>query len=152
MVFHWSLSDSKSLQVSRTLLSILAVLNNIVVWLVSTRPLISKSSSPFNNPLVTVPKAPITISIIVSFIFIINGFWTIAFIFIIISLTFRPIYPPAFFRCLSNSGTFTEFRITPFIEFTKVACSDCVSHNRVQVVVFLYCSSPAVRIEPATSR
>ena len=29
MVFHWSLSDSKSPQVSRTLLSILAVLNNV---------------------------------------------------------------------------------------------------------------------------
>ena len=29
MVFHWSLSDSKSPQVSRTLLSFLAVLNNV---------------------------------------------------------------------------------------------------------------------------
>ena len=38
MIFHWSLSDSKSPQVSRTLLSILAVLNNAVVRLVSTRP------------------------------------------------------------------------------------------------------------------
>ena len=57
MVFHWSLSDSKSPQVSRILLSILAVLNNAVVWMVSTRPPTSKSSSPFNNPLVTVPKA-----------------------------------------------------------------------------------------------
>ena len=47
MVFHWSLSDSKSPQVSRTLLSILAVLNNAVVWMVSTRPPTSKSSSPF---------------------------------------------------------------------------------------------------------
>ena len=69
MVFHWSLSGSKSLQVSWTLLSILAVLNNVVVWIVSTRPLISKSSSPFNNPLVTVPKAQITIGIIVTFMF-----------------------------------------------------------------------------------
>ena len=50
MVFHWSLSDSKSLQVSRTLLSILAVLKNAVVWMVSTRPPTSKSSSPFSNP------------------------------------------------------------------------------------------------------
>ena len=38
MVFHWSLSDSKSSQVCRTLLSILAVINNFVVWMVSTRP------------------------------------------------------------------------------------------------------------------
>ena len=69
MVFHWRLSDSKSPQVSRTLLSILAVLNYAVVWMVSTRPSISEPSSPFCNPLVTVPKAPITIGIIVTFIF-----------------------------------------------------------------------------------
>ena len=69
MVFHWSLSDSKSPQVSRTLLSILAVLNNAVVWMVSTRPPTSKSSSPFSNSLVTVPNAPITIGIIVTCMF-----------------------------------------------------------------------------------
>ena len=69
MVFHWCLSDHKSPQVSRTLLSILAVLNNIVVWTVSTRPPTSKSSSPFSNPLVTVPNTPITIGIIVTFMF-----------------------------------------------------------------------------------
>ena len=69
MVSHWSLSDSMFPQVSRTLLSILAVLNNLIVWMVSIRPLTSKSSSPFNNHLGTVPKAPITISTIVTFIF-----------------------------------------------------------------------------------
>ena len=69
MVFHWRLSDSKSPQVSRTLLSILAVFNCAVVWMVSTRPPTSKSSRPFNNPLVTVPKAPITIGITVTFMF-----------------------------------------------------------------------------------
>ena len=57
MVFHWSQSDSKSPQVSRTLLSILAVLNNAVVWMVSTRPPTYKSSRLFNNPLVTIPNA-----------------------------------------------------------------------------------------------
>ena len=67
MVFHKSLSDSKSTQVYRTIFNFLAVLNNAVVWMVSTRPLTFKSSSPFNNPLATVPKAPITIGIIVTF-------------------------------------------------------------------------------------
>ena len=62
MVFHWSLSDSKFPQVSRTLLSILAVRNNVVVQMVSTRPPASKSSMPFNNPLVTIPNKPITIN------------------------------------------------------------------------------------------
>ena len=66
MVFHWSLSDSKSPQVTRALLSILAVLNNVVVWMISTRPPTSKSSSHFSNPLDTVPNAPITINIIVT--------------------------------------------------------------------------------------
>ena len=37
MVFHRTLSDSKSPQVFRTLLSILAVLKNTVVWMVSYR-------------------------------------------------------------------------------------------------------------------
>ena len=69
MVFHWRLSDSKSPQVSRTLHSILAVFNYAVVWRVSTRLPTSKSSRPFNNPLVTVPKAPITIGIIVTCMF-----------------------------------------------------------------------------------
>ena len=69
MVFHWSLSDSKSPQVSRTRLSIVAVLSNTVVSIVSTRPLTSKSFSPSNNPLFTVPNAPITIGTIVTFKF-----------------------------------------------------------------------------------
>ena len=66
-VFHWSLSDIKSPQVSRALLSILAVLNKAVVSIVSTRPPTSKSSNLFNNPLVTVPKALFAICIIVTF-------------------------------------------------------------------------------------
>ena len=43
------LRDSKSPQVSRTLLSIVVNLNNAVVWTVFTWPLISKFSSPFAN-------------------------------------------------------------------------------------------------------
>ena len=69
MVFHWSLSDSKFPQVSRTRLRILAVLSNAVIWIVSTHSLTSKSSRPFSNPLVIVPKAPITVGTIVTFMF-----------------------------------------------------------------------------------
>ena len=69
MVSHWSLRDNTSPKVSMTLLSILANLNNAVVWMSSTRPVISKTSSPSINPLVTVPKAPIIIEIIVTFMF-----------------------------------------------------------------------------------
>ena len=67
MVFHWSLSYNKSPQVSRNLLSILADLNNTVVWMVSPHPFISKASSLRTNPLVTAPRALITIGIIVTF-------------------------------------------------------------------------------------
>ena len=69
MVFYWSLSDSKSPQVSRTRLRILTFLSNAVVWIVSTRPPTSKFSRPFNNPLVIVPNAPITIGTIVTLMF-----------------------------------------------------------------------------------
>ena len=61
MVIHWSLCDIKSLQVSWTLLCFLVDLNNAVVWMVFIRPVFFKSSSPFNNPSMTVPRAPITI-------------------------------------------------------------------------------------------
>ena len=69
MVFLWSLSDSKSPHVSRTRLRILAVLSNVVIWIVSTRSPTSKSYWPFNNPFVIVPKAPITIGTTVTFMF-----------------------------------------------------------------------------------
>ena len=49
MFSHGSFSDSKSPQVTRTLLNILAHLKNAIVSMVSTRPLIFKSSSLFNK-------------------------------------------------------------------------------------------------------
>ena len=47
--------------------------------------------------------------------FIIKGFRTIVFIFIVIPTTFRPICPLAFFRYLSNSGTFRNFELHPLL-------------------------------------
>ena len=67
ITFHWSLRDSKSAQVSRTLSSILAALNNLLVRMFSLHPLISKYSSSSNKPLVNVPKALTTVGIIVTF-------------------------------------------------------------------------------------
>ena len=49
--------------VSWTLLSILTNLNNTVVWMFSTRPLISKSSSHRTQPLVTPPTASIILGV-----------------------------------------------------------------------------------------
>ena len=69
MVFHWSLSDNKSPQFSRTVHKILTDLNNAVVWMVSTRLFIFKLSNPFVYPSVTVPRVPLTIDITVNFTF-----------------------------------------------------------------------------------
>ena len=69
MVFHWSLSDSKYPQVSRNHLSILANLGNTVVWMASTHPSIFNSSSILTKPSRTVPGTPITIGIIITFMF-----------------------------------------------------------------------------------
>ena len=65
MVFHWGLSDSKSSQVTRTLLSILANLNNVVVLVVSIRPPTFNSSKAFG----TVSNAPVSIRITVILMF-----------------------------------------------------------------------------------
>ena len=75
MFFHWSLSDSKSPRVSKTLLRIWADLNNPVVWMVSIRPSIFNSSSSLSKPLVTVPDDPITIGIPVTLMF--HGFFLV---------------------------------------------------------------------------
>ena len=69
MVSLWSLSDSKSPQVSKTLFSILADRNKAVDRMVSTRSLVFKSSSPRINSSVTVQRALITIGIIVTIMF-----------------------------------------------------------------------------------
>ena len=62
-------SDSKSSQVSRTLLNILNDLNDAVVCIVSTRVIIFKSSSSCIDPLLTVPRAPIKTAFTVTFMF-----------------------------------------------------------------------------------
>ena len=67
VAFHWS--DSKSPQLSRTLLSILADLNKVVVWMVFILPLISNSFSPFSEPLGTDTSTPTLTGITVTFIF-----------------------------------------------------------------------------------
>ena len=69
MVFHWSLSDSKSRQISRTHLSIQADLINAAVCMVSARPSISISSSFLTKPFGIVPSSLITISITITFMF-----------------------------------------------------------------------------------
>ena len=69
MVYHRNLSDSKSHQISRTLLSILADLNNAVVWMILILTLIFNSSSSLSKSLGIVLSALATIGVIVIFMF-----------------------------------------------------------------------------------
>ena len=66
MVFHWKLIDNKSSKVSRALVSILADLNNAVVWIISILPLILRPSSLSSNPFWTVWRVPRIIAITVT--------------------------------------------------------------------------------------
>ena len=148
MVFHWSLSDSKSPQVSRTLLSILAVLSNAVIWIVSTRPPTCKSSRPFNNPYVIVPKAPITIGIFVTFMFhrFINSlarsrylsFFSRSFSFILWSAgaAKSTILQILFFLLIIRFGLLAEIRWSVCI--SKSYRSLCVSFSRTDAGLCIY--------------
>ena len=76
--------------------------------MVSTRLPTSKSSRHFNNPLVTVPKAPITIGIIVTFIF--HSLFIIIIIIIIINIIIIIIITPLeFFTSVLADGFSLEF-------------------------------------------
>ena len=148
MVFHWSLSDSKSPQVSRTRLGILTVLSNAVVWIVSNRPPNSKSSRPFNNPLVIVPKAPITIGTIVTFMFhsFFNSlarstylsFFSLSFTFILWSAgTAKPTILQILFFLLIRSGL--PAGIWWSVCMSKSHRSLCVSFSRTgSIIIIIY--------------
>ena len=127
MVFYESLRGSKSSQVSRTLLSILANPNNAVVWIVSTRPFVSKSSNPCTNLLVTVLSTPITIGITV--ILMLHSFFSVLQQRLGTNLTFHILsillwglpeeQRPQFGRF---SFSFHLFIFSPFFNITRSAC------------------------------
>ena len=131
MIFYRSLSDSKSPQVSRALLSILADFNYSILWTVSTRPVISKSSRPGTYPLVTVPRTSITIGIIVTFMFhrFFNSLARSRYIFL---------FSYSFSFTLWSSGTAksTILRVLPFLliitrsgRLTEIRWSVCTSKS-----------------------
>ena len=115
MVFHWNLSDSKSPQVSRTLLIILADLNNAIIKMLSTPPLTYKSSSPFINPLMTVPKVQMTIGIIITFMFH-NSFQfpTKVQVLILLFIFFQ------FYSVVSQDSKVHNFASSFFLDYYKV--------------------------------
>ena len=121
---HWRLGDSKSLQVSRTLLSILADLNNAVIWMISSCRLISKSPSRGTNPLVTIPRAPITIGITVTLVF--HSFFSsvarskfLSFF----SLSFK-------FTLWSDWTAKSKIRQVLFFVYYHDVCQSCISKSK----------------------
>ena len=111
MIFHWSLSYRKSPQVFMTLFSNPSDLNNAVVWMVSTRPLISKFSSPCTNSLVNVRRAPIIIGMNV----------------------------PQFFQLPSKVELL--ILLFTFFQFYSVVSWDCKVHNFSRSFFFFCCCS-----------
>ena len=86
VVIHRSLNVCKSPQVSRTFHSILTDLNNAVDWMVLILPPVSNSSSLSSKFFRTIPSAPTTISITVTFTYYI--FFLILWLSLIICLPF----------------------------------------------------------------
>ena len=82
-------------------------------------------------------------------ILIIKGFSIIVFIFIVISTTFRPIYPPAFFRWCRIRGPSRNFETTSFIEPTGIACFDSVNHKSVKYSCIVTHLQSGLNLQPA---
>ena len=144
MVSHWSLSDNKTPQVSR----ILADLNNAVVWIVSTRPFISKFSSLFTKPLMTVSRAPTTIGINLTFMFHsffhslpksrYLSFFSLSYNFTLWSAGAAkfPIRQVLFFLLIISSDRLAEIRWSVCI--SKSQRSLCVSFSRRDAELCIY--------------
>ena len=128
MVFHWSLSDSKYPQVSETLLSILANLSSAVIWMVSTRVLISNSSSPFTNPLVTILSILITVGITITFIF--HSFFSSLARFRYLSL-----FLPSFIFTLGSAGMAKSTIQQVLCFLLTIAKSGCLGEIRWSIFI-----------------
>ena len=84
--------------ISWILLRIRADLHEAAVYIVSTRPLIFKSSSPSTNPLVTVMSAPITNGITVTFKFL-------SFFSSLVSSRYSSLFSLSFNLTMRSTGT-----------------------------------------------
>ena len=141
----WRLS--KSPEVSRTLHSILVILNNAVVWMVFTCSPTSKSSIPYNNPL---PKAPIKIGIIATFMFHSFSHFPSKVEVLIVLFTFFQCYSViswnsrvhnfaiSLFFCWLSWGLDIWLRLSDPFYTSKSHRSLCTSFSRRGVVLSIY--------------
>ena len=148
VVFQWNMSDSKSPPLSKSLLNILADLNNAAVGMVSIFLLISNSSSLLSNYLGTVPNAPTNTDIPVTLM--IHSFFcsqarskymaifSLSFIFTLWSIgttksTWRPVLFSLLLLITTKSCFVTEIRC--FVCITKSQRILCISLSRMEVPV-----------------
>ena len=142
MVFHWS--DSMSPQVSRTFLSILAILNNAMVWMVSICPPTSKPSSAFNSRLVTIPNSTITISLISTFMFLPFTFFQF---YSVISIAKSTILQVLFFYCWLLSGLIFWPRFgDPFVCQSAIGVCVCPYPGQLLSCAYTICSYGQISI------
>ena len=107
--------------------------------MVSTRPLISKSSSPCTHPLVAVPRAPTTIGITVTFMLH-------SFLLILLggqprlkSLQFGKFSFFLFLLIITRSGRLAEIRWSVCISKSRGVCA---SHSRLYIYHLVVWSTP----------
>ena len=145
MVFHRSVSDSKSPQISRILLSILAILNNAVVWVVSIHPPISNSYSLLLKPLETAPSASVTIGITVTLMIhsflssLARSTYLLIFSFLLGGPLRRqnPLYGrfPVFFLIITRSGLLARCKLSTCISKSRRIL--CVSFFRTDSGLYI---------------
>ena len=111
--------------------------------MVSTQPLISNSASPFNNPLVMVPKPPITIGIIVTFVFhsffnsrVSSRYWFFFSVYFCVQLGQQSPQFCKFSFLLLRSGLLAKIRW--FVCMSKSHRSLCVSFSRTDAGSWIY--------------
>ena len=122
-------------QLSSSHLSILANLNNAIVWMVTTGLLIFESSSPCINSLLTVPSAPFTIGNTVTFIFYSFFIPWLGIIMYYLSVCFLSILLCGLF-IITGSGRLAEIRWSTCISESQRCL--CVSFSRIDSELFIY--------------
>ena len=94
-----------------------------IVWMVPILPLISKSSTPRTNPLLTVPSAPIKMGITVTFKFHSFSVFSKANNLTLFSLFFQ------FYPMLKRNSKFHNFKFFQSFPQTFENHSECTNYN-----------------------